>query len=173
MGDAASGYLRTIGKNKVGYIMYALDIAPACDCVPGSDTPIIPNIGVFASRDIVAIDVAALDKSVEAYGIQGSMAEEKEVMNPGDEKFTGIYEMSQWVSANTCEHHNAGSKEYELLTPLVSEDESAFCHPWFSPEKPSSYYLAKGLKKVGTWVPPGGFNYNEKPLRTIKELSKR
>jgi hypothetical protein len=173
MGDTASGYVDHIGKENIGYLTYALDIAPACDCVPGSDRPVIPNLGVFASRDMVAIDVAALDMSDEAQGIPGSLAEERDVMKPGDEKFTGIVGMSQWITANTCHHHGAGSKEYELVTPPTSEDESAFCHPTFSPKRPSGYYLAKGLEKFGTWTPSGGFKYRKTPSISIEELSKR
>ncbi|MCW4049928.1 MAG: DUF362 domain-containing protein [Candidatus Bathyarchaeota archaeon] len=173
MGDAATGYVRHLGKENLGYITYAIDISPACDCVPGSDSPVIPNLGIFASRDMVAIDVAALDKSVEVPGIHGSVAEEKEVMNPGDEKFTGIVGMSQWITANTCSRLGSGSMDYELVEPLVSEDEAAFAHHLFTPETPSGYYLGKGLKKFGTWTPPGGFSYRDKPSVTIEELSKR
>jgi uncharacterized Fe-S center protein len=173
MGDTASGYVNHIGKENIGYLTYALDIAPACDCAPGSDRPVIPNLGVFASRDIVAIDVAALDMSVEAQGIPGSLAEERDVMNPGDEKFTGIVGMSQWITANTCYHHGAGTKEYELVISPVSENESAFCHPMFSPERPSGYYLSKGLEKFNTWTPTGGFKYRNTPSISVEELSKR
>ena len=101
------------------------------------------------------------------------MAEEREVMNPGDEKFTGIVGMSQGITANTCSRLRRGSMEYELVEPLVSEDEAAFAHPLFSPETPSGYYLAKGLRKFGSWTPPGGFKYRDKPKVSIEELSKR
>jgi uncharacterized Fe-S center protein len=173
MGDAATGYIRHMGPENVGYLTYAMDIAPACDCVPGSDRPVIPNLGVLASRDMVAIDVAALDMSVQAPGIHGSAAEEKEVMDPGVEKFTGIVGMSQWITANTCRLLGSGSMEYELVEPLVSEDEAAFAHPLFSPETPSGYYLAKGLRKFESWTPPGGFKYRDEPKVSIEELSRR
>jgi len=173
MGDAASAYTRHIGKEKIGYLTYAQDITPACDCVPGSDRPVIPNLGVLASRDMVAIDVAALDMSDKAAGIPGSMAETKKVMNPGDEKFTGIVGMSQWITPNTCVHLGSGSKDYELVTPPVSDNEAAFAHHLFCPETPSGYYLAKGMEKFGGWTPPGGFKYRKKPSVSIEQLSKR
>jgi uncharacterized Fe-S center protein len=173
MGDAATAYLRYKGKDKVGYLTYAVDIAPACDCVPGSDRPVIPNLGVFASRDMVAIDMAALDMSVKMPGIHGSAADDKHVMHAGDEKFTAIVGISQWITPNTCAHLGAGSKEYDLIEPPVSDDEAAFCHPMFTPETPSGHYLAKAMKKIGTWVPPGGYKYKDEPSVPIKELSKR
>jgi uncharacterized Fe-S center protein len=173
MGDAATAYVRRMGKERMGYLSYALDITPACDCVPGSDRPVIPNLGVFASRDMVAVDVAALDASVQSKGIPGSAAEAHKVMNPGDEKFTAIVGMSQWITANTCAHLGSGSKDYELVTPPVSSDEAAFAHPLFGPETPSGQYLARGMERFGGWTPPGGFKYNKKPTLPIEQLSKR
>jgi uncharacterized Fe-S center protein len=173
MGDASTAYLRKMGPENIGFLTYAIDITPACDCVPGSDRPVIPNLGVLASRDMVAIDVATLDMADKALGIHGSMAEEKNVMNEGDEKFTGIVGMSQWVTINTCEKLGSGSKKYELVIPPVSDDESLFCFPRFSPEKPSGYYLSKGVEKFGSWLPPDGFKYNSMPSISYEELSKK
>ncbi len=50
----------------------------------------------------------------------------------------------------------AEGNEAHLNAP-VSEDEASFAHPLFSPETPSSYYLAERLRKFGSWTPPGGF----------------
>jgi hypothetical protein len=173
MGDAATGYVRHIGSENIGYLSYAIDITPACDCVPGSDRPILPNLGVLASKDMIAIDVAALDLADKTPGIPGSMAEEKEVMEVGIEKFTGIVGMSQWVTANTANDRGVGSKEYELIEPPVTEDEATFCYPAFNPKHPSGYYLAKGVAKFKTWIPEGGFKYNKRPTVTYENLSKK
>ena len=173
MGDAASAYTEYIGREKIGYLSYALDIAPACDCVPGSDRPVIPNLGVFASKDLVAIDVAALDMSTRAMGIPGSAAESHSVMDSGDEKFTGIVGLSQWITANTCMTHGAGSKEYELVEPELREDEAWLAHKSFSPGRPSGWYLNKVMEKAEAWTPAGGFKYINEPRLTIEELSKR
>jgi hypothetical protein len=81
--------------------------------------------------------------------------------------------MSQWVTANTASRLGAGSKDYELVLPPVSDDEAAFSHPLFSPERPSGYYLAKGVKKFGSWHPPDGFKYNQEPSIPYDELTKR
>jgi uncharacterized Fe-S center protein len=173
MGDAATGYLRHMGEENVGFLTYAVDITPFCDCAHGADRPVIPNLGVFASRDMVAVDVATLDMADKAPGIPGSRAEDKEAMEPGVEKFTTIIGMSQWVTANTCSRLGSGSTEYELVVPPVSDEETKFVYPRFSPERPSGYYLAKGVKKFGTWLPPGGFKYNREPSVPFNELTKR
>ena len=48
-------------KGKVMYINFLLQITPDCDCVPWSDAVIVPDIGILASEDPVAIDQASLD----------------------------------------------------------------------------------------------------------------
>lgn len=155
--DATTAYLHHMGEEHVGFLTYAIDITTAYDCDPGSDRPVISNLGVFTSRDTVAIDVAALDMADKAPGLPGSVAEEKGVMKPGVEKFTEIVGMSQRVSANTCSRLGSGSKEYELVLPPVSDIEADYCFPRFSPERPIGHYLAKGVKKFGTWIPEGGY----------------
>ena len=48
-------------KDRVGYINFFLRITPDCDCVPWSDAPIVPDIGILASKDPVALDQASYD----------------------------------------------------------------------------------------------------------------
>jgi uncharacterized Fe-S center protein len=173
MGDAAAGYLREMGPEKVGFVTYAVDITPFCDCAHGADRPVISNMGVFASRDMVAVDVAALEMADKMPGLPGTRAEAKGVMAEGEEKFTGIIGRSQWVTANACSRLGAGSMGYELVVPPVSEAEEEFCHPRLGPETPVGYYLAKGVGKFGSWLPEGGFAYNEKLKVPFEELTKR
>jgi hypothetical protein len=111
--------------------------------------------------------------SVQAHGIPGSAAEEKGVMEPGQEKFTSIVGMSQWITPNTCSVLGVGSKKYELVLPPVSEDEAAFSHPLFKPDKPSGHWLGKAMVEFGGWTPPGGYKYNDAPRIPLEELSKR
>lgn len=109
----------------------------------------------------------------KAPGIPGSRAEDKEAMKTGVKKFTAIIGMSQWVTANACSRLGSGSTDYEQVVPPVSDEETKFVHPRFSPERPSGYYLAKGVKKFGTWLPEGGFMYNSEPSVPFEELTKR
>ena len=55
-------YAYAVVKDKPNFhISIAADISPNCDCHPENDAPIVPNIGMFASFDPVAIDLAAAD----------------------------------------------------------------------------------------------------------------
>ena len=46
------------------HISLAIDISPNCDCHAENDTPIVPDIGMFASFDPVAIDQACIDAAL-------------------------------------------------------------------------------------------------------------
>src|SRR5574344_921646 len=48
------------------HISIVTDVSPLCDCYGLNDAPIVPNIGIFASFDPVAIDQAAADKVNQA-----------------------------------------------------------------------------------------------------------
>ena len=43
------------------HISLAIDVSPNCDCHAENDTPIVPDVGMFASFDPVAIDQACID----------------------------------------------------------------------------------------------------------------
>ncbi len=43
------------------HVSLAMDISPNCDCHGENDAPILPNIGMFASFDPVALDQACVD----------------------------------------------------------------------------------------------------------------
>ena len=38
------------------HISLVVDVSPNCDCHPENDAPILPNIGMFASFDPLALD---------------------------------------------------------------------------------------------------------------------
>ena len=46
------------------HISLAIDVSPNCDCHAENDTPIVPDIGMFASFDPVAIDQACIDMAL-------------------------------------------------------------------------------------------------------------
>ncbi len=54
------------------HIALARDISPNCDCHGDNDTPILPDVGMFASFDPVALDQACADACLRATPIAGS-----------------------------------------------------------------------------------------------------
>ncbi|MCW3988283.1 MAG: DUF362 domain-containing protein, partial [Candidatus Bathyarchaeota archaeon] len=122
--DAAKAYVDYMGRDHVGFINYAIDITPTCDCVPYSDMHILPNLGVFASKDIIAIDMACLDASVQMQAVPGSRPYDEELegepWKAGHEKFTNIMRIpvSQWSSVNAAIKLGLGSADYELIEAI-------------------------------------------------------
>jgi hypothetical protein len=43
------------------HISLLTDISPQCDCHDNNDMPLVPNVGILASKDPVAIDLAAVE----------------------------------------------------------------------------------------------------------------
>jgi hypothetical protein len=76
-------------KGKVGYMNFLLNITPDCDCAPFSDLPIVPDIGILASKDPVALDKASYDLVNEQKGVAGSLLESG--LEEGKDKFKGLW----------------------------------------------------------------------------------
>lgn len=56
-----------IGKQNI-YVNFAMNLTSGCDCEGRKMTPLLPDVGIFASTDPVAIDRACLDKIDEVAG---------------------------------------------------------------------------------------------------------
>lgn len=101
------------------HISIVADISPNCDCHCENDAPILPNIGMFASFDPLALDQACVDACLAANPLPGSQLYEhihaKGFVDKHDH-FTNNTPESEWKS---CLAHAAkiglGNREYELI----------------------------------------------------------
>ncbi len=155
MADSALAVVKTFQPGKVGCVNLAIDMSPWCDCVSFSDRSFLPNLGVFASMDPVALDVACLDKATASYGIPGSAAEDKGVMEPGMRKMSpcgSVVGVDEMIQPNTAEKIGLGTKEYELIT--VPQPENVL--PFLPSMKPVGMKL-RPLYGTQHVLPDGGF----------------
>jgi uncharacterized Fe-S center protein len=60
LAHAAAGVLGRF-QSKVAFINFVQDVTQLCDCVALSGFPVVPDIGILASMDVVAVDKASLD----------------------------------------------------------------------------------------------------------------
>ncbi len=60
LAHAAAGVISRF-HSKVAFINFVQDVTPLCDCATPSGLPVVPDIGILASIDVVAIDKASLD----------------------------------------------------------------------------------------------------------------
>ncbi len=101
------------------HISLICDVSPNCDCHAENDIPIIPDVGMLASFDPVALDVACADLCNRMPVIQNSILDEniKNCDTHADEDhFHMTHPDTDW---KTCIEHcvkiGLGSKEYELI----------------------------------------------------------
>jgi len=127
IGETAAGIVKYF-EGKCVFINLAIDIVPLCDCDPFVGVPVIPDLGVFSSKDPVAIDRACVDMANNSPGIPGSMAEIAGVMERGAEKFNAIARL-RWKATPSATHvapdwramldaaekAGAGTQKYELI----------------------------------------------------------
>jgi len=71
-------------KGKIWFFNFLTDITPECDCYPYSDSPLVPDIGIMASADPVALDQASYDMVKKMPALPQSKAEGAA---EGDDKF--------------------------------------------------------------------------------------
>ncbi len=110
--DVIRALFDLFGKEKVRYINFMLDLTPSCDCVPHSDTPVYPDVGIFIGRDIVAIDKACIDLLQDLPLIDPPYSE-----GISFEKYwekTGGPKLLEFISAAI--QLELGTDEYELVT---------------------------------------------------------
>ncbi len=60
LAHAAAGALGRF-QSKVAFINFVQDVTQSCDCVTPSGFPVVPDVGILASTDVVAVDKASLD----------------------------------------------------------------------------------------------------------------
>jgi uncharacterized Fe-S center protein len=90
-------------------------VSPYCDCHNENDAAVIPDIGIFAGFDPVALDMACMDAVNAAPEISASILSEREHTH-GDH-FTNIHPTTNWRGQIIhAEKIGLGSSEYELVT---------------------------------------------------------
>jgi uncharacterized protein len=100
-------------EGKVVHLAFVNAVSPDCDCWSFSDAPIVGDIGVLASTDIVAIDQAAYDLVTAAVGLPGSRGEG---LGSGEDKFTRVTGVDGTPAIAYAESMGLGTTDYELVT---------------------------------------------------------
>lgn len=109
-------YAYAVVKDKPSFhISLAIDISPFCDCYGSNDAPILPDVGMFASFDPVAIDQACADLCNREKPFADSLLGEKRPV-PGVDFFHALHPDTNWEAGiEQAEKIGLGSKAYELM----------------------------------------------------------
>jgi uncharacterized Fe-S center protein len=90
-------------------------VSPFCDCHGENDAAIIPDVGMFASFDPVALDAACIDAVNRAPAIASSILSERDCEHEGDH-FRNIHPTTDWRSQlSHAEKIGLGNAAYELV----------------------------------------------------------
>lgn len=101
--------------DSVYYINELMNITPLCDCWGFSTQSLVPDIGILAGEDIVAIEQASLDMiKVENY-IPGTLPEQLKMGDTGH-LFQRIHNKDPYIQVDAAVDAGLGSKEYEIVT---------------------------------------------------------
>lgn len=101
------------------HINLVLDISPYCDCHAENDLPILPDIGMFASFDPVALDQACADACNAQKPIQGSLLDnnmQSKDFEDHHDHFKNTTPQSEWKSClEHAEKIGVGTRKYEII----------------------------------------------------------
>lgn len=98
------------------HVCFVKDVSPFCDCDAGNDTPVVPDIGVFAGFDPLAIDQACVDAVNNSPILENSKIGEHAHED-------GYHDVGKLVSPNCdweagfahAEKIGVGSRKYNLI----------------------------------------------------------
>lgn len=99
------------------HVSFIMDVSPLCDCWGMNDIPIIPDIGMLASFDPLALDQACFDLVKKSPAMPGS------VVNPegtdphtGEDKFLCVHPRTDGVYGLAhAQKMGIGSRSYTLI----------------------------------------------------------
>ena len=101
------------------HISLVVDVSPNCDCHAENDAPILPNIGMFASFDPLALDQACVDACLKCDPLPNSQLSDRmrsEDFCDHHDHFENTTPDSEY---KTCLDHAAkiglGNRDYELI----------------------------------------------------------
>lgn len=107
LAHAASAVMQRF-KGRIGFVNLVQDVTPCCDCAAPAGKPIVPDIGMLASLDPVAIDKASVDL-IDRAPVIGSLD------SPASPDRMGrLHDVDSLVQLRASESLGLGSMSYRL-----------------------------------------------------------
>ena len=121
------------------HVSLICDVSPNCDCHAENDAAIIPNVGMLASFDPVALDVACADLCNAQPILQNShLGEQRAAHRSGGDHFHINHPETNWRSCvEHAEKLGLGSQRYQLVALPGTRARIPFSAPGAGPLSPS------------------------------------
>ena len=101
------------------HVSLVVDVSPFCDCHAENDVPILPDVGMFASFDPVALDQACVDACLRQPVMPGSRLDQylhTEGCQDFHDHFCNNFPETNWRSClEHAEKIGLGTRAYELI----------------------------------------------------------
>jgi len=135
---AVSLVLNTFAPGNTTFINLATHMTPVCDCFGFTGLPILPDVGVFGSDDIVALEQATLDKLAERRLIEENVPFSMEVHTREGHPLQWLHGpyKNPYLVVQYGERLGLGMRDYELIDIMPVQQIS---------RAPLGYIAAKSL----------------------------
>lgn len=101
------------------HISLIVDVSPNCDCHAENDAPILPNIGMFASFDPLALDQACVDACLKCDPLPNSQLSDRMQSKDFHDHHDHFENTTPDSEYKTCLNHaekiGLGNRNYELI----------------------------------------------------------
>ena len=113
-------YTKAVLKDKPNFhVSFIMNVSPECDCWNHNDAAVVPDLGIAASFDPVALDKACADLVIHAPALQtvNRLTESRPHENLEDtDKFRLMHPDTDWLAGLThAEKIGIGNMQYELI----------------------------------------------------------
>jgi hypothetical protein len=110
-------YAAAVIKDRPSFhISVICDVSPYCDCHSGNDAPIVPDVGILASFDPVALDKACVDLVMSQPVLPGSHLHDKCGSSKPDDLLGCSQPGTRWQAHfEHSEKIGLGNGDYELV----------------------------------------------------------
>ncbi|NLZ88191.1 MAG: DUF362 domain-containing protein [Clostridiales bacterium] len=99
------------------HISLIMDVSPFCDCYSANDAPIVPDVGMLAAFDPVALDQACADLVNNQVPVRDSLLGERARHHNSHDHFHTLFSGTDWQAGLAhAEKIGLGTRQYELVT---------------------------------------------------------
>ena len=115
LAEAAKAVIGTFEPKKILFINFLTEIQPECDCMPAADVPVIQDVGILISDDVVSVEQASIDMLKESGPLSGSLAFDKGI-STGDDVLMELHRKPYQIQLEEAERLGLGSRVYEIVS---------------------------------------------------------
>jgi len=115
--------LSTFDPKKITHLSLATHMTPVCDCFGFTSMPILPDVGIFGSDDIIAIERAVLDSTAGMRIIEENLPLAMEIHTRSGHPFQQLHGplKDPYLVTEYGEKLGLGSRDFELVDVLPLE----------------------------------------------------